>query len=102
MASLGTITSLISGAVSFYYFQPYYIVAFKNVVFPTFNFVVQHIVNSKQHHDEMENEFEFYEVIKETNEEGIITRYLILKKGNDDDDTTMVSYEYENNAPVWL
>jgi hypothetical protein len=101
MASLGTLT-LISGAISLYYFHQYYIIAIKNVVFPTFNFVVQNIANSKQKQEEMENEFEFYEVIKETNEEGIITRYLILQKGNDDDDTTMVSYEYENNAPVWL
>lgn len=103
MTSIATITTIISSAYTIYYIHPFipYRFVWTYMAVPTFNYIADTATGSKrrQEQEEIEKGLECYEIIKETRENGIVTRYLILKTEND---YTIVNTEYDRNEPVWL
>lgn len=104
MASISTITTLVSGVYTIYYIHPFipYSFVWKYMAVPAFNYIATSSdqKKAKKRQEELEKELEFYEIIKETKDDnGVTTRYLILKT---DTEYTMVNVEYDKNEPVWL
>lgn len=81
MASVSTITTLVSGAYTIYCIHPFipYSFVWRYVAVPAFNYLATR--NKKDDHPDLE----FYEIIKETDDgNGLITKYLVLKKKEDE------------------
>lgn len=85
MASVSTITTLVSGAYTIYCIHPFipYSFVWRYVAVPAFNYLATR--NKKDDHTITNPDLEFYEIIKETDDgNGLITKYLVLKKKEDD------------------
>lgn len=84
MASVSTITTLVSGAYTIYCIHPFipYSFVWRYVAVPAFNYLA---TSKKDDHTINNPDLEFYEIIKETDDgNGLITKYLVLKKKEDD------------------
>lgn len=98
MTSITTVTTLVSGAYTFYCIHPFipYRFLWTTVAVPMLNYMT-----ISRTPVEKELELEFYEIVKESHdpETGVTTRYLILKK---EEPFTIINLEYDPNEPVWL